>query len=107
MIGKSRDLKNKNNSSMSNLDEGNKEKEKEKEKEKKVLPQLNVLIEISIANSVKILKILSTIILMKNQANFGKKIALIHLTSIAIALTVIDFIFKSVLFANFVCLVQL
>ena len=105
MIGKSRDLKNKNNSSMSNLDEGN--KEKEKEKEKKVLPQLNVLIEISIANSVKILKILSTIILMKNQANFGKKIALIHLTSIAIALTVIDFIFKSVLFANFVCLVQL
>ena len=54
---------------MSNLDDTN----KEKEKEKNVLPQLNVLVEISIASSVKILKVLSTIILMKNQANVGKK----------------------------------
>ena len=73
MIGKSRDLKNKNNSSISNMDATNKEKEKEKEKERNVLPQLNVLIEISIANSMKILKILSTIILMKYQANVGKE----------------------------------
>jgi hypothetical protein len=48
----------------------------EENKEKNILPQLNLIVETSIAASVKILKILSSTILLKNQANSGMKILL-------------------------------